>query len=407
MAKQAQNTINFIKTVLDALPLPPAGKRFFFYDTKGNGLHIVVTSQGQKSFYIRRRINGKNEKHCLGAFPDLSVEQARDKAARFAGAVAFGDNPSEQRRLLRGEISLGELFQEYLDRHMKKSRKSWFETEKCFVRFFGDWRERKLSTITQSDVERRHAELAKSRGFYSANRAHELLRAMYNKAKIWRLYSGLNPAVGITAFEERSRERVLQADEFERFFSALKTEDETFRDFVMLTLFTGARKSNVFSMRWEHLNLKSRSWTIPSDESKNNQSQFIVLTEVELEILKRREQSEFKDDIFVFASNGKTGHLTDVKHAWASFLKRAKIKDLHIHDLRRSLASWMASTGANVAVIKSALHHKDIKTTLTVYARANRQAELAARELAHSTMLNLGKPQSVVPAKSNSTGNEF
>ena len=326
MAKQAQNAINFTKGALEVLPLPPTGKRFFIYDTKGNGLHLVVTSHGQKSFYIRRRINGKNEKHCLGAFPDLSVDQARDKAARFAGAVAFGDNPSEQRRLLRGEISLGELFQEYLDRHMKKSRKSWFETEKCFVRFFADWKERKLSTITQADVERRHAELAKSRGFYSANRAHELLRAMYNKAKIWRLYNGHNPAIGITTFEERSRERVLQADEFERFFSTLNAEEATFRDFVMLTLLTGARKSNVFSMRWEHLNLKSRSWTIPSNQSKNNQSQFIVLTDVEVEILKRRERSEFKDDIFVFPSSGKTGHLTDVKHSWASFLDRAKIR---------------------------------------------------------------------------------
>jgi integrase len=402
MAKDAQTKINFTKTTLDGLPLPPSRKRFFFYDTKGNGLHIAVTSQGQKTFYIRRRINGKNEKHCLGSFPDLSVEQARDKAARFAGAVAFGDNPAEQRRLLRGEISLGELFQEYMARHLVKSRKSSAETQKCFERFFGDWKERKLTMITQADVEKRHAELGRDRGFYSANRAHELLRALFNKAKSWRLYQGLNPAIGITPFEERSRERVLQADEFEGFFAALENEEETFRDFVMLTLLTGARKSNVLSMRWENLNLKSGSWTISAEQSKNSQSQFIVLTEAEMEILKRREQSDFKHETFVFPSNSKPGHLTDVKHSWASFLKRADINGLHIHDLRRSLASWMASTGANVAVIRSALHHKDMKTTLTVYARANRQAELAARELAHRTMLDLGRSQSVVPMKRKS-----
>jgi len=231
---------------------------------------------------------------------------------------------------------------------------------------------------------------------------HELLRALFNKAKSWRLYQGLNPAIGITPFEERSRERVLQADEFEGFFAALENEEETFRDFVMLTLLTGARKSNVLSMRWENLNLKSGSWTIPAEQSKNSQSQFIVLTEAEMEILKRREQSDFKHDTFVFPSNSKPGHLTDVKHSWASFLKRADINGLHIHDLRRSLASWMASTGANVAVIRSALHHKDMKTTLTVYARANRQAELAARELAHRTMLDLGRSQSAVPMKRKS-----
>ncbi|MBX9690775.1 MAG: Arm DNA-binding domain-containing protein, partial [Cyanobacteria bacterium] len=83
-------------------------------------LYAAVTSKGQKTFYIRKRVNGKNEKHFLGSFPDLSVEQAREKAARFAGAVAFGDNPAEQRRILRGELTLGDLFTEYLDRHLKK-----------------------------------------------------------------------------------------------------------------------------------------------------------------------------------------------------------------------------------------------------------------------------------------------
>jgi integrase len=230
---------------------------------------------------------------------------------------------------------------------------------------------------------------------------------MYNKAKMWRLYQGVNPAVGITPFEERSRERVLQADEFERFFAALDLEEETFRDFVMLTLLTGARKSNVLSMRWDNLNLKSGTWTIPAEQSKNSQSQLIVLTEAEMEILQRRNDSESKHDIFVFPSNSRFGHLTDVKHSWSSFLKRANIKDLHIHDLRRSLASWMASTGANVSVIRSALHHKDVKTTLTVYARANRQAELAARQIAQRTMMELGKAESVVALKRKTAAVEF
>ena len=51
----------------------------------------------------------------------------------------------------------------------------------------------------------------------------------------------------------------------------------------------------------------------------------------------------------------------------------------------------MANTGANVAVIRSALNHKDIETTLTVYARANLDAEPAARRTAHEKMLSLGK----------------
>lgn len=410
MAKQAKTQINFTKGNLESLPLPPTRERFYFYDTKGNGLHVAVTSQGQKSFYIRRRVNGKNEKHCLGSFPDLSVEQARDKAARFAGAVAFGDNPSEQRRMLRGELTLGELFQEYLQRHLKKSRKTWAEYEKQFNRYFAEWLGRKVSTITQQDVERRHGELSRQRGTYAANRALQLIRAIYNKGLAWRVYQGPNPATGITMFEERSRERVLQSDEFERFFTTLDNEEEDFRDFVMLTLLTGARKSNVLGMSWDDVSLKRGAWTIPAEKAKNSRMQVIVLTEAELDILGRRadeNRHRSKPSKFVFPGTGDTGHLTDIKRSWTSFCIRARLEDLHIHDLRRSLASWMANTGANVAVIRSALNHKDVKTTLTVYARANQHAELAARQLAHKTMLELGKSQSVVPIKRKAKDTEF
>lgn len=394
VARDAKNQINFTKANLENLPLPPVRKRYFFYDTKGNGLHVAVTSQGQKSFYIRRRVNGKNEKHLLGTFPDLSVEQARDKAARFAGSVAFGENPAEQRRLIRGELTLAELFQEYLERHLKKSRKTWAEYEKQFNRYFREWLGRKVSSITQQDVERRHGEIARERGTYAANRALQLIRAVYNKGTAWRLIQCLNPAVGITMFEERARERVLHADEFERFFSTLDQEEDDFRDFVMLSLLTGARKSNVLSMSWSNVNLKRATWTIPAEQAKNSRMQVIVLTEAELNILHNRQQENArrnKPSNFVFPGTGETGHITDIKRSWTSFCARARLEDLHIHDLRRSLASWMASTGANVSVIRSALNHKDVKTTLTVYARANQQSELAAREQAHQAILNLGK----------------
>jgi len=413
MARQAHKQINFTKGTLESLPLPKQKQRLYFYDSKGNGLHVVVTSQGQKSFYVRRRVNGKNEKHCLGSFPDLSVEQARDKAARFTGAVASGDNPAEQRRLIRGELTLGDLFEEYLRRHLKKSRKTWAEYEKQFNRYFGDWLSRKLTTITQRDIERRHGELARERGQYAANRALQLIRVVYNKALAWRLYQGSNPAVGITMFEEHSRERVLQSDEFERFFETLDKEEEDFRDFVMLTLLTGARKSNVLAMSWDDVSLKRRTWTIPAEQAKNSRMQVVVLTEAELEILRRRHHKNDNSpqpSRFVFPGSGDTGHLTDIKRAWATFRVRAHLDDLQIHDLRRSLASWMANTGANVAVIRTALNHKDVKTTLTVYARANQDAELAARELAHKTMLELGKKsdtQSVVPMKKKRKDVEF
>jgi hypothetical protein len=84
-------------------------------------------------------------------------------------------------------------------------------------------------------------------------------------------------------------------------------------------------------------------------------------------------------------------------------LARAKLEGLHIHDLRRSLASFMANAGADVSLIQSALNHKDIKTTLTVYVRTARSAELTAREKAHDLLRKLADTDSA-RGKSESSG---
>jgi integrase len=48
----------------------------------------------------------------------------------------------------------------------------------------------------------------------------------------------------------------------------------------------------------------------------------------------------------------------------------------------------MANSGANVALIQSALNHKDLRTTLKVYAKVGKRAELEARAKAHELMLS-------------------
>jgi len=55
---------------------------------------------------------------------------------------------------------------------------------------------------------------------------------------------------------------------------------------------------------------------------------------------------------------------------WKRILNKAGIKNLRIHDLRRSLGSWQAATGANLSVIGKTLAHKNVSTT-AIYARLN------------------------------------
>ncbi|HEY9792170.1 MAG TPA: integrase family protein [Candidatus Obscuribacterales bacterium] len=380
---------NFRKKDIEAIELPEDGKQQErYYDTKTRGLFLLVTAAGAKTFYVRRKVKGKSELYMLGRFPELTVEQARAKASGFHSALTDGKNLIEARRADRAELSLGELFEIYLEQHLKKSRKTWKVLQQNFVRDYGHWKNHKLSAITRADVERLHAVIGQRRGRYAANRAIDLLRAMYNKGIRWNLHKGDNPAVGISEFTEQPRDRVLQPSEVKRFFKALDEEqDANFKDFVALCLYTGQRKSNVPSMRWRDIDMKGRLWNIPGERMKNGQALTLALSPAELEILNRRHKHANGE--YVFPGEGRTGHFVEPKRAWARLLKRADIEDLHIHDLRRSLASFMANTGADVSMIKSALNHKDVKTTLSVYVRTARSAELSARQKAHDLIKKL------------------
>jgi len=386
----AGSKFNFTKRALEALPSPAPGKRSYHYDSKTPGLGLAVTSAGTKTFVVYRWIKGKGpERITLEHFPAMTVEQARREAAKVNGAIAAGKNPAEDRRIRRRESTFGTLFREYLEVHAKLHTKTWKEAEANFRRYLDAWKEKRPSQLHATDVQRWHAKLGKDRGPYAANRALELLRAVINWAiktkRIDRmmLEGAENPATGVASFKERARSRFLQSDELPRFFQAVTEEpNETIRDYVLLSLLTGARKTNVLQMRWADVNLDRATWHIP--ETKNGEAQTIPLTAEAVAILQARQAKRVND--YVLPGEGKSGHLREPKKGWRRIRERAGVDDVRIHDLRRTLGSWQAATGASLAVIGKSLGHKDVSTT-AIYARLDLDPVRRAMETATGAML--------------------
>lgn len=184
-------------------------------------------------------------------------------------------------------------------------------------------------------------------------------------------------------FKEKSRDRRLTDSERETFLKSVMAEpNQAIRDYILISLFSGARRSNVLSMHWEDISFKDASWRIP--DTKNGTPQTVPLSEIELLIL--RERQENTTSPWVFPGPGKTGHMVEPKAGWKRVLQRAGIEDLRIHDLRRSLASWMVDTGAPLSLIGNALNQKDIRTT-QIYARVAKDPVAQAKKKAINAML--------------------
>jgi len=397
------NKVEFKKQVIKAIT-PPESGRATYYDTLIPKLACRVTEAGSKTFYVIKRADAGMAWVKLGTFPDMTVEQARRAAEEKLGEFAKGNNPAKAKREEKQKITLGQAFDNYFDLHVRpKGVKTADDILATWQRFLGDmpdqpakkhgrkrqkhpagvnWSNCKIDQIEPGEVRTLHAAIGASHQVM-ANRVIEILSAVYGRA-IYLGYKGVNPASGVEPYKEEKRDRFIQAEELPVFFTELANEtSEDFKHFVLLSLLTGARRINVMSARWEDVNLASAIWRIPAPDSKNEEPMVLPLGAEAVQIFEARNPQKAG---FVFPAESATGHITPPKKRWKNLLERCGIDDLRIHDLRRSLGSWQAITGASLVIIGKSLGHKSADATM-IYARLNTDPVRASVGAATSAML--------------------
>jgi hypothetical protein len=60
----------------------------------GSGLYLVLQPTGHRSWAVRYRVNGKPVKHTIGAWPAVSLHDARVAAAEALKQVKLGNDPA-------------------------------------------------------------------------------------------------------------------------------------------------------------------------------------------------------------------------------------------------------------------------------------------------------------------------
>jgi integrase len=378
----AKNEVNFTKATLEQAAAPVGTARFYLHDERESGLVLQVTSTGRKTFQLYKKHMGKPIRVTIGTFPDLTVEQARKKAREIKVSLTNGENPNDKLKQQRQEMTFAGLFEIYIERHAKTKKRSWKADQEAFDRHLGALGRKKLSTVTRRDIAEIHSRIGKDRPT-TANRILALVSSVFGRAIEFGLWEDLNPCLGVKRFSEQSRDRFLSGDELARLFQALEQEQNgTARDFFLVALLTGARRANVLSMRWSDLDLKNHVWRI--ELTKNGTPQTVPLIGPVLEILQDRRKNT--SSFFVFPGPGVTGHLVEPKKAWARICKAAGINGVRIHDLRRTMGSWQAKTGASLPIIGKSLNHKSASTT-SIYARLDLDPVRGAMETAAAAML--------------------
>ena len=412
----ATESLYFSRAKLIALCV--SDKRTYYKDADSRALQLAVLPSGTKAFEIYRKFDGKPTRIGLGHFdptlpesrtftkgfdplellrntPKLNVLMARLLAAAVNAQLDKGINPSSDKtaakKAKQAELTLQMAFDKYTAEYLlPHNKKTTVALQNLFARHLGflelgqkiphgkqrqksengvDWSKRKLSEITSDEVRKLHIAIKDASGLHTANRVFELLRSIYNKMSEWQFFIGINPCLGVSKFKEMERERFLGADEIQRFLTALQNvKSDNFRSLLWLLLLTGARRENVLGMRWSDVDLNVQRWTVQGEFSKNGSPLAIPLSPQAIEVLQDRKDYTEAGQVYVFPANSKSGYMTAPKKQWAAFRKEVGIQDIRLHDLRRTLGSWMAMNNVSLPIIGKMLGHKSEKAT-SVYAK--------------------------------------
>lgn len=304
--------------------LPAPTKRTFVYDTIEVGLSLQITPNGAKSFYYRGVVLGKQIRVKLGEPSYMSVDDARQAARKAKINMKEGINPIEERKKITGESSFEQLYTRFMDEKEQHIRPITMEYYKdLWKRYLSTLANKKISQITPDELKLLHKRLTLNNGKRCANQTIVLLRTIYNHFIKQNIYQGFNPGNAVQLNKQIARTRHLSGNELESFRDAInETEDSIPKFAIMMLWFTGARRRNVFSMKWEDIKLEEKLWTIPETKTQNDAN--VVLVNAAIDILNQLKDMRYNEYVF-FSTTSKSGHIGGVRKTWEGILKRAKI----------------------------------------------------------------------------------
>ena len=329
-------------------------------DVKGFGIR---RQRRDRVYLVKFRVGGRQRWFTIGKHGvPWTPDSARREAKRILGLVAEGKDPADRKQKGRSAPTVSALADRFLEEHVavKSKDRTQLEYRRLIERVIRPELGRlKVDEVRSSDIERLHLKYRATP--YQANRLVALLSKMFN----WSGRRGeRNPCVGIERFAEEKRRRYLSSAELARLGAALTRADHerSASPYVIaairLLIFTGARLTEILTLRWDHVDLERGFLNLP--DSKTG-AKTIYLNAAARRLLATLPR--LQDNPFVVPGERQGRHLVNLEKPWRKIREMAQISDVRLHDLRHSFASIGAGAGLGLPVIGALLGHAQAATT--------------------------------------------
>jgi integrase len=358
-------TVKLTKRVIDSMS--PEKDWDVRWDSELSGFGIRLYSGGKKSFVLSYRVMGQKKLMVIGNFGALTVDEARNIAKVKLAELIQGKDPASEKKKKSKTLSMAEFTNQYMENYAKKHKKSWSEDLRRLEKnILPSLSNRKIQSITRNDILSIHNTMG-ARAPYEANRTIRLLSKMFEIAKEWNYldHSANNPAKGIKLFKEEKRDRWLTHNELPQLIEAVDKEQNLYaRIAIWLYLLTGMRKSELLMAKWFDVDFERKELRL--NDTKAGRVHYVPLSEAAIALLSRVPKLE--DNPYIIPGNIKGKHMVNISKPWLRIRKAARLEDVRLHDLRRTVGSWLAQSGNSLHLIGKVLNHSNQSTT-AVYAR--------------------------------------
>jgi integrase len=357
-AKLRQDNIRSLEYVGAAA----AKAQCIYWDVALPGFGLRKFPNGRGSYVCAYRIQKRKRIVDLGRSDTITLEQARRKARLYMGTAADGKDPKSNIDEMRASMTVKKLAELYIERHAKLKKRTWKSDESAlnqlFIPRFGT---HLAASITRADVATVHAEFGKDHP-YAANRFVSIVRKMYNVGRQLSVVPEdmRNPGTEIVRFPEHRRRRFVTPAEMPILAAAINDDPNEFASHALwLLLLTGVRRNEILAAKWADIDWDNK--TLYIGKTKNGEP---VLTPLGRAAISRlRMIPHLKDNPYIICGAIPRKPLAYIDKMWRRVRKETGFKDLRIHDLRRTVGSWLVRDGASLHLVGAVLNHKDQKTT--------------------------------------------
>jgi len=338
--------------------LPIADGDDVIWDTDLPGFGLRLRPSGRHTWFVRIRHRDKHKRFHLGRVEDVDAVTARTQARRMLAEVALDGLPQPLAQ------KLAPLFSNYVEEFWRDYAHHWKPSTQLRNRnavrndilpHFGGMR---LDAIARPDIARWRDACAEGKEA-RFNRALPVLAAMLHYAEqLGHIRKSSNPCRGTSRFKRKPMERFLSPQEYRRLgrcLSEAKEESPAQVAIMRLLIYTGARKEEIASLRWDWVQLPR----LLLPHSKTG-AKTIWLCKQAAEILESQPRHAGVPYVF---PNSRGDSSISVDPWWYKFRRHCALPDLRIHDLRHSYASIAIRHNVALATVGKLLGHELPETT--------------------------------------------